>query len=215
MLTRLKLVQQATCPQQVLLRVALSLTRITPTSMPACFMMGFLSNSSVLIGASKYPLCLRPLQIAIAHNESSKKFRTAHSLIAHLKSPAHNRERMLCTTCLHKFNSKAALVQHMESSITRCGVRKSDGFRPTLAKLTGGILDTEPMSHLEDQGDPENMVRDMSKIIVYPKAIAELQITPPEHVPGSEPKDDRKPAAGQEAIDWSQGRPNLTDTTAW
>ncbi|KAK7752162.1 hypothetical protein SLS62_005906 [Diatrype stigma] len=145
----------------------------------------------------------------------NKKFRTAHSLIAHLKSPAHNREPVFCTTCLHKFSSKAALVQHMESSITRCGVRNSDGFRPTLAKLTGGILDTEPMSPLEDRGNPEEMVRDMGRIVVDPKAMAELQITPPKHVPGSEPKDDRKPAAGEEAIDWAQGRQSLTDRTAW
>lgn len=170
--------------------------------MPGCSTMEFWRSSSVLIDASKYFLGVHLLQIATAHNEYSKKFRTARDLIAHLKAPIHNREPVWCDTCLNKFSSKAALVQHMESSL-RCGVRDSDGFRPTLAKLTGGILDTEPMSALEDKGNPEQMVRDMGKIIVDPRVAAEL--APPDRVPGLEPKDGQKPAAGQEAMDW--GRP--------
>ena len=77
------------------------------------------------------------------------------------------------------------MVQHMESS--RCGIRESDQFRGLLARMTGGILDVEPESTLEDRANPETMARDMPRVFVDEAAFAELRVTPAErHVPGAE-----------------------------
>ncbi len=105
-------------------------------------------------------------------------------------SPAHNGEQVTCPSCLNKFNTKAALIQHMETAITRCGIRDTELFRPTLSKLTGGILDTKPAGPEEDEKHPVEMIRDMAHIVLDEKAVAELDIPrPPRRVPGSERKD--------------------------
>lgn len=76
----------------------------------------------------------------------------------------------------------------MEKAFTRCSVRDTDAFRPLLAKLTGGLLDTMPMGPKEDAAYIETMVRDRPEIFVDKKAVAEMGILPVKHVPVVEKK---------------------------
>lgn len=128
----------------------------------------------------------------MTHIVSSKKYKTVQSLTAHLKSLAHRGEKITCPSCRHSFTSKTAMVQHMESAVTKCSIRESDQFRELLARMTGGVLDAEPEGPLEDRANPETMVRDMPRVFVDDKAFADLRITPSARpVPGAEPREGR------------------------
>ena len=146
-------------------------------------------------------------------NTHSKKFKTAQGLTGHLKSPAHRGEPITCPACRGKFNSKTAMVQHMESSITKCGIRESDRFRELLAQLTGGILDVKLVAAAAAAGPLED--RDVPRMFVDEKALAELRIgaapssTPGgARVPGTEKREDRpaQKRAGRDGGGWSKQR---------
>ena len=157
-------------------------------------------------------------------NIHSKKFKTAQGLTGHLKSPAHRGEPITCPACRGKFNSKTAMVQHMESSITKCGIRESDRFRELLAQLTGGILDVKlvaaaaaagPLGDRDDDDPSEALARDVPRMFVDEKALAELRIgaapssTPGgARVPGTEKREDRpaQKRAGRDGGGWSKQR---------
>ena len=151
----------------------------------------------------------------------SKKFKTAQGLAVHLKSLAHRGATITCPACRGKFNSRTAMVQHMESSITRCGIRESDRFRELLAQMTGGVLDAEPAGPPEDRADLETRARDAPKLFVDEKALAELRIGGPPssasasaRVPGAE-KPENRPAQKPANQDWGWSEQTHEQFNRW
>ncbi|KAI9794947.1 MAG: hypothetical protein M1833_007321 [Piccolia ochrophora] len=77
------------------------------------------------------------------HPNCSAALKSIDAFKAHLKSPAHLPDSIRCPSCLRLFKSTTALVQHCESSSSRCDIRYSDGFNQALDTITGGLLETK------------------------------------------------------------------------
>ena len=58
------------------------------------------------------------------------------------------------------FNSTSALIQHGESLLAKCGLRRSDGYRNLLHQATAGISDVD--GEYED-GTPRYMVTEKAR----------------------------------------------------
>ena len=58
------------------------------------------------------------------------------------------------------FNSTSALIQHGESLLAKCGLRRSDGYRNLLHQATAGIIDVD--GEYED-GTPRYMVTEKAR----------------------------------------------------
>jgi hypothetical protein len=60
------------------------------------------------------------------------------AFIAHLKSPAHRKEKLQCEKCLRYFDTATALTQHSEAQGIRCKVRETDGYHGVVDHITAG-----------------------------------------------------------------------------
>ncbi|KAI3321973.1 hypothetical protein HD806DRAFT_545634 [Xylariaceae sp. AK1471] len=94
-----------------------------------------------------------------------KKFNSAHTLVGHLRSPAHTGGRLGCICCKKIFTTPVALIEHMETTTT-CAVRDTDNFRRALGDLTGGLIDVDTRSRLRNN---------TTKFVINEKAFRELR----------------------------------------
>ncbi|KAI9671506.1 MAG: hypothetical protein M1817_003558 [Caeruleum heppii] len=86
------------------------------------------------------------------HPTCQVTFRGVDAFGQHLKSSVHLPKKIVCPTCLKKFNSITAMVQHCESPSNRCQIRHSEGYNIALDKVTGGLVNVKGY---DEHGTPQ------------------------------------------------------------
>lgn len=77
-----------------------------------------------------------------------RMFKDHDAFYDHLLSPAHVGGHQTCPSCLNRFNSVSAWVNHAESGSKGCQVRKSYNYNQVMREMTAGLLGAG--GHLED-----------------------------------------------------------------
>lgn len=89
------------------------------------------------------------------------------AFIAHLKSAAHNPDRMQCPGCCRWFSGIGGLTQHAESSTARYAIRRSDHYGKFMDMLTGGMVDVK---HQHKDGTVQYATANGAVDVFNPKA---------------------------------------------
>lgn len=81
-------------------------------------------------------------------SKCGRMFKDHDSFYDHLLSPAHVGGHHTCPSCLNRFNSVTAWVNHAESGSKGCQVRNSYNYNQVMREMTAGLLGAG--GHMED-----------------------------------------------------------------
>ncbi|KJZ80426.1 hypothetical protein HIM_00276 [Hirsutella minnesotensis 3608] len=93
----------------------------------------------------------------------NKAFKTARSLIGHLRGPAHDDTNYQCPYCLKNFKTLTAIVSHAEQSSVKCHMRDSENYDAFIHQLTGGIAEVDNEHHYKDGTVKYKLAKDWNK----------------------------------------------------